>query len=265
MIRLLREADRDSVLKYLYQDLNYNIFPIGDIEIFGFDQDFQRVYGEFDNDNNYLSIFLRYRENAIDYSHKLYYNEDYAAIFKIDKFDYFSCKTEFMDLINIHLPVGTRKQMYFAKASEVKFDLSYDESLIKRLHTEKECGMLYELLKQIEEFGIFKQSKEKFVKGKVRSLQMGTTLYIEEDGKIVSAVATTADTTKNAMVVAVATDNNYRKKGYATYLLLSLMKMYINDLKKDLCLFYDNPNAGKIYLKLGFENIGPWDMYTVKK
>ena len=29
---------------------------------------------------------------------------------------------------------------------------------------------------------------------------------------------------------------------------------------KELCLFYDNPDAGTIYKKLGFEDIGFWIM-----
>ncbi|MBI9009060.1 MAG: GNAT family N-acetyltransferase [Tenericutes bacterium] len=265
MIRLLKEEDRTSVLEYLYQDVNYNIFPIGDIEVFGFDTDFQRIYAEFDEDNNYLSIFLRYRENAVYYSHKRYFNEAYAEILKKDSFDFFSCKTELMDLINVHLPKGIRNQMYFCRAKEIKHDIDYDNSIIKRLKTKEECEKLYDFLKQIKEFGVYKQSKENFVKSKLKSLQMGTTLYIEKDNRIISTVATTADTTKNAMVVAVATDNNCRKRGYASFLLLSLMKEYINGLHKELCLFYDNPEAGKIYLKLGFENIGTWDMYSVSK
>lgn len=264
MIRLLKEEDRVDVLKYLYQDVNFNIFPIGDIETFGFDTDFQRIYGEFDEQNNYVSIFLRYRENAVYYSHKTYFNPELKTIFESDTFEYFSCKTELLDLIQPYLPKGTRKQMYFCRAKELKFDLSYDESRIKKIETREQCEKLYDLLKQIKEFGIYKKSKEIFIENKFNSLQMGTALYIEEDNKFVSTLATTADTTKNAMVVAVATDKEYRKKGYATFLLLSLMKLYIKELNKELCLFYDNPEAGKLYLKLGFEYIGTWDMYTVE-
>ncbi len=93
---------------------------------------------------------------------------------------------------------------------------------------------------------------------------MGVTLFIEEDGKVVSSVATTAETTKSAMVVAVATSEHARNKGYASALMVELMKEYFVKKKKELCLFYDNPSAGKIYLRLGFETIGTWDMYQKK-
>lgn len=31
---------------------------------------------------------------------------------------------------------------------------------------------------------------------------------------------------------------------------------------KMLCLFYDNPEAGSIYKRLGFEDIGKWMMHV---
>ena len=33
---------------------------------------------------------------------------------------------------------------------------------------------------------------------------------------------------------------------------------------KSLCLFYDNPKAGSIYHRLGFENIDRWTMAVEK-
>ncbi len=94
---------------------------------------------------------------------------------------------------------------------------------------------------------------------------MGVTLFIEEAGKVVSSVATTAETTKSAMVVSVATKEEARNKGYASALMMELMKEYLINKNKELCLFYDNPSAGKIYHRLGFETIGTWDMYKKKR
>ncbi|MFA6647674.1 MAG: hypothetical protein WCS32_03455, partial [Candidatus Izemoplasmatales bacterium] len=75
MIRLLSENDRVEVLEYLYKDKNFNIFFIGDIENFGMNTDFQRVYGEYSDENELLSVFLRYRENAVYYADKPRFNQ----------------------------------------------------------------------------------------------------------------------------------------------------------------------------------------------
>ena len=85
-------------------------------------------------------------------------------------------------------------------------------------------------------------------------------VFIEEDDIIVATAATTADTTKSAMIVGVATHPDYRKKGYASALVHFLMKEYLEHQKKSVCLFYDNPKAGAIYLRLGFEYMGTWTM-----
>lgn len=260
MIRLLTENDRKSVLQYLYKDLSFNIFPIGDIEAFGFETDFQRIYADFDQDHNYLSVFLRYKEHAVYCSHSSVFNQEYLAIFKNDPFENFSGKEETINIIKPFLKQFNYKQTYFCEAKVIKHKLDVYPNVIKEVKTEKECEMLFDLLSTIKEFGYMKMSKKQFVKNKLSSIEMGKTLYIKEDHKIVSSVAVTAETTKNAMVVAVATDKDYRGKGYATLLLLKLMDIYINQKNKQLCLFYDNPSAGKIYLKLGFENIGLWTM-----
>ncbi|MGE4571920.1 MAG: GNAT family N-acetyltransferase [Candidatus Izemoplasmatales bacterium] len=259
MIRLLNDSDKTMVLKYLYEDLNYNIFIIGDIEKFGMRAAFQRVYGEFDESHQLLSVFLRYRENAVYYADKIHFNKDYLEIFKKDPFEYFSGKTELTDLIKPYLKDYKNKHMYFCYADAISEEVIEDKR-IETLQTLEDAGMLFDLLASIEEFNFSKKDKESFISQKINE-PMGITLLIKEDKMIVSTVATTAETSKNAMVVAVATHKDYRNKGYASLLMKALMKIYIQDLNKSLCLFYDNPSAGKIYHHLGFETIGTWDMF----
>jgi predicted GNAT family acetyltransferase len=81
MIRILTKADEKSVLEYLYNEPQINIFIIGDIENFGFDVDFQDIYGEFEN-NQYTSVLLRYRSNVIYYCHNEYFNTEWLPIIK---------------------------------------------------------------------------------------------------------------------------------------------------------------------------------------
>ena len=113
MIRKLNKRDEASVLSYLYQEPGFNIFIIGDIETFGFEKDFQRIYADIDKDNNYLSVFLRYRENAIYYSHNNNFNKEYLSIFKKDSFQYISGKTEMMEKIEDYVSNNKKSQMHF--------------------------------------------------------------------------------------------------------------------------------------------------------
>ena len=260
MIRLLNQKDEKKVLEYLYQEPSFNIFPIGDIEAFGFDQDFQRIYGEFDENEELRSIFLRYRENGIYYAHEQRFNDAYLDIFEKDPFDFFSGKYELLELVEPYLTFSKKQVTYFCKMDQFKFDNVVDVD-IKTAKTKRDYEKLFSLLKHIEEFHYHKKDKVQFAKEKMVSKKMGTTLFIEDHHKVISTVATTAETTKSAMVVAVATHKKYRNQGYATRLMKALSKLYLIDKQKELCLFYDNPEAGKIYLNLGFKPMGQWTMF----
>jgi len=260
MIRLLHQEDEKKVLDYLYQEPSFNIFPIGDIEAFGFDQDFQRIYGEFDENNEIKSIFLRYRENAIYYAHEQRFNDAYLKIFEQDPFEFFSGKYELLELVEPYLTFSKKQVTYFCKMDEFNMKDNIQDDIITA-STKRDYEKIFGLLKHIEEFNYHHKNKEQFAKEKMVSKKMGTTLYIEDGHKVISTVATTAETTRSAMVVAVATHKKYRNLGHATRLMKALSKLYLIDKNKELCLFYDNPEAGNIYLNLGFKPMGQWTMF----
>ena len=260
MIRKLNESDRDSLLKYLYVEGSLNIFIIGDVEAFGFDKDFQTIYGEFDVDNNYLAVLLFYRENTVFYSHNREFNTDWLQIYSEHEFSYMSGAQSIFDNIIKHFKDFKVQPMFFCEAKNLEEEIIESNYEIKKVGSKEDCEKLFDILKTIEEFGYQGKSKEEYVLSKLQGINMGTTLFIEEDGKILSTVATTAETTKSAMVVAVATLKEARGRGLATILMKELMKEYFDEKNKYLCLFYDNPKAGNIYKRLGFKDVDKWVM-----
>lgn len=262
MIRLCTENDRTNVLNYLYRNPSYNIFPIGDIEHFGFDSDFQHVYIEEDDEQQIKSLLLRYREHGIFYTEEDDFNPDYINIMKQHDLGYVSGKTDIMKHVKPYLEDFDEKLEYFCATNKdvLQVERSNDPA-IHLVQTNEDIGRLYDLLSRITEFGIYKKTKADFIESKALSIQMGDTYFIEEDGLIVSTVAVTAETTINGMVVAVATHPDYRNRGYASRLMKRLLSRYLLEKDKDLCLFYDNPKAGAIYIRLGFEPIGMWSMF----
>jgi len=93
-----------------------------------------------------------------------------------------------------------------------------------------------------------------------RSIETGTGrfYYIEnEEGSIVSTAGTSAENQYAAMVISVATNKDYRRQGMAVNCISSLCTDVLKDCGS-ICLFYDNPEAGKIYHGIGFETIGSW-------
>lgn len=264
MIRKLTENDRKITLNYCYKDPSINIFIIGDIENFGMETDFQSVYGEF-KDDELISVLLRYKENIIYYSHLEFFHTDYISIMNKYEFQFLSGRQSLMNLIKPHFSSFKEKPMYFAEATSLSTEFQVDDNDIIDVKTDDEIRKVFTLLKGIEEFdGMQKQEEDDFIKSKHRALNHSVTYSIEKDGVCASTVSTVADTQKSSMVVAVATAPNYRGLGLASKLMIKLLDEYINKRNKYLCLFYDNPSAGKIYKRLGFKDIDKWVMLVRK-
>lgn len=265
MIRKLTKADERSVLEYLYQEPDINIFIIGDIENYGFDTDFQEIYADIE-DNAYQSVLLRYKINVIYYSHEVTFDAAWLPLIKSMTFDFISGKKSLTDLIYPHFSHFKEKDMYFASATDFDPSLRINDEGIIKVKTEDDCELTFNLLKQIDEFdGMKKQEKRDFIDSKMASLKHSVSYYIKENNKCVSTVSTVADTSKSAMVVAVATDPLYRQKGYASKLMIYLLDEYINKRNKSLALFFDNPKAGVIYHRLGFKDLDKWVMLVRKE
>ncbi|OYD08268.1 hypothetical protein [Paludifilum halophilum] len=67
-IRQLKEEDREPVLRFLRKQSSLNLFMIGDIINFGFDRDFQQVWGDFSPEGELRAVLLRYFGNYIPYA-----------------------------------------------------------------------------------------------------------------------------------------------------------------------------------------------------
>ena len=266
MIRKLTEKDQVKVLKYLYQEPSLNIFIIGDIELFGFNVDFQDIFAEFDELGQYLSVVLRYKENILYYSHELYFNEDWVELINRYKYEFVSGRKSLIDIIKPYFPKFKSKEMYFSEVNVFDNSLSIDNELVEDMKNEEDAELIFDLLKRIDEFdGMKNQEKDDFIKTKMLSIDHSKTYLIKENGICASTATTVADTKKSAMIVAVATHFDYRKKGYASKIMIKLIHEYLVNQKKSLCLFYDNPSAGKIYHRLGFVDKDMWVMLVEKK
>lgn len=82
----------------------------------------------------------------------------------------------------------------------------------------------------------------------------GRGICIEMGDRIVSVAQSDFETKTGALIVGVATDPGYRNKGLAT-LCTEYLSGTLQKEGKDIYLQYDNPNAGKIYDRLGFKVI----------
>ncbi|MFS1515709.1 GNAT family N-acetyltransferase [Bacillus sp. SCS-151] len=261
MIRKLKSNDHKQVFSFLEEEASFNLFLIGDIEAFGYEQDFQDIWGEFDENNQLIAVLLRYYQYYIPYAKHGFDVEGFVQIIKKhDNVQSLSGKSEIAcQFENIEgLKLGKKQNMFFCECvtDDQLGELHFQSEI--SLATIEDVDGIIALRSDIEEFVTPSNAKEMFIK----TMKSGTgrTYVMKKNGQIIASASTTAENSISAMIVGVCTHQDYRNRGYAT----EVMKMLCKDLLKEgktLCLFYDNPGAGRIYKKLGFVDIGKWVMY----
>ncbi|MGG0719478.1 GNAT family N-acetyltransferase [Robertmurraya massiliosenegalensis] len=260
MIRRLTIDDHEPCFALLKTAPAENLFIIGDIEAYGYDKDFQKVWGEFNIDGELIAVLLKYENNYIPFAIEEFDAYGFAQIMDKDP-DFYMMSG--LKEITVKIEPFLRKtllrkrEMYYAKCTNL-LSKKGEVSNVKQAQP-SDAEPLVDLLNSIPEF----TDSIITVERKRRGLEDGSSrsFYVEEDGKMVSTTSTAAENSMSAMVVGVATLEGYKKKGYATACMVRLCSELLQE-GKELCLFYDNPEAGAIYKRIGFEDIGFWMMYT---
>ncbi len=264
MIRKLSAKDNKEILKFLEKEKEFNLFIIGDIENHGYDKDFMDIYGEYD-DEVIVSCVLLYRDSVVYYTIKKETSKEVIDL--INTFDYkvINGKGEVIDQIKGFVDYSICRDDYFVKISELKVDVEKDY-IVKKASSVDELTGIFELLRTIDEFKYVEADDymfNKFISSNMYKLDANTSdsvYYIEdEDGSVISTAATSASNTYSAMIVGVATNKSKRTEDLATKIIYEICKEYLEN-GKTLCLFYDNPKAGSIYRRVGFEDVGKWTM-----
>ncbi|WP_404350810.1 GNAT family N-acetyltransferase [Sutcliffiella horikoshii] len=263
MIRRLTETDHEKCFDFLSEQPAENLFIIGDIEAYGYEKDFQKLWGEFNEEGELIAVLLKYEENYIPYAKGAFDAEGFAKIMLSDpKFSMMSGLKDVTAKVEpfVMHRLKRKRQTYYAKCTALSHDLAATVDTSKVLQaTPKDADRLVQLLHSIPEFSDSIITVER----KKRVLEEGVSrsYFVEEDDEMVSTASTTAENTVSAMVVGVATLENFKKKGYATQCMVKLCNQLLKE-GKELCLFYDNPSAGIIYKRIGFQDIGFWMMYS---
>ena len=241
-------------MRYLLREPAYNLFIIGDVENYGFDRDFQELWGEF-TPEGLNAVLLRYYSYLIISSKGADYDiSGLADIARGLDFKMLSGKEEALRPLAEKLGLTDIRVQYLAELTTPDSLLPIGPGDVEYLTTENYREVL-ELHRSIEEFNIFEVNEEAFL----RPVKDGTgrTCFIRKDGRPVSAASSTAETGRMAMVVGVGTLKDYRKRGYASLCVSALCRPLLRE-GKTAYLFYDNPDAGRIYRRLGFREIGAW-------
>ncbi|TGB04003.1 GNAT family N-acetyltransferase [Halobacillus salinus] len=261
MIRQLDSQDRAACETLLFQKPAENLFIISDIENFGFEEDFQTLWGDWNAEGELSAVLLKYHSNYICYGDGPFDGKGFASIINQDPD--FRELSGLEEMTNEILPFIARRkkhsrQLYYAKMDQLVPSPSPDGGECVQLATVKDIPSIARLFDEIDDFEE-SENREGSLKVGMES-KSARTYFIRKGGKLVSSASTTAENSASAMVVGVCTHPDHTKKGYASQCMERLCEELINE-GKSLCLFYDNPDAGRIYKRLGFLDIGFWTMH----
>lgn len=264
-MRRLDESDRERVMSYLKQEPEYNLFLIGDIENFGMSTDFQDIMA-FEKDGEIDSILLRYHHSFIPYSR----NPEFDTAPLLSALDtpvlhMMSGKKSVIDRLMPHLEGFDYKSSYLMKLGRgdlIEGDNRPEpEGVVMSAATLDDVPAMVDFVSGVVEFTHMGTRQERITQ-MITSFEKNAIhyyLYKYQD-QVIAIAGTTAENSISAMVVSVATDPAWRGRGLASRLVTALAENLLADQLEYLCLFYNNPEAGRIYRRLGFKDAGEWIM-----
>lgn len=261
MIRQLNEADRQTTMTFVGAQPAENLFIIGDIEAYGFDHPIQTLWGDFREDGTMRGVLLKYTNNYIVWAPDEFDAAGFAAIFNADRtLRFLSGIESVVRKVEPYLASNpdNPRILHYAKCETAEYLPDIPEGTIVRKAVPDDAAALIGQMEAIPEF-----DGEYSIDHKRLTLTDGTARawLIEQGGSIISSASSTAENTLSAMIVGVGTIPEYQKRGLATHCMSVLCRELLEEGKM-LCLFYDNPAAGSIYKRIGFQDIGRWCMWT---
>jgi uncharacterized protein len=262
MIRKINNRDLESLYNLLKQKPSENLFILWGIEAFGFDNDLQTIWGDYDEFNELRGILYKFKDKYAPFGIRNFDIEGFVSIISKDKNANTLVGIESItEKVKLYLdkPVKNSRSYLYA---ELK---SADQRILQKnvevsLATERDVNKVVDLYKKVPEFEGDNHNPEVIAQNITKGWSRN--YVIENDGEYVSSASTVCENSLSAMISAVCTLKTQKKKRYATKCLENL----IFDLQKEgktLCLFYDNAEAGRIYKRLGFKDIEKWNVSTL--
>ena len=263
-MRILEEQDREEILRYVKKEPEMNLFLIGDLENFGVKNETVHFYLHEER-NRWDFLVLRYHQFFILYSQYEDYNaEEAIAFLSGQKPDCISGKTLLLERIAPAFPQWKLRTTYMSRCDHGESCLTQPGDFAVRRLEQEDVAESIDLLSDIEEFSktYKKEERDAQIRRMKEEMANGGKSAVGGflNGRMVAFASTSAENSESAMIVGVATAKEYRGRGFASEVVSALCQDCFDRGKKYLCLFYDNPAAGRIYHRIGFRELGEYGM-----
>lgn len=254
MIVKLNNAYHNKVMEYLRKEPEFNLYIIGDIEKYGYNDYFLNIWADINKRGNIEAILLKCFEFLIFYSYGKFEVNEVARFIKQLNYSEISGKTESLQELASKLNLEKKRVVNFCKLeNQSKLQSDISNMKIKKIR----FGNINKIVKLYNEIEEFENTTAYSIKNGLKS---GRGYCVEINRQVIAMAKSTCENNTHAMIVGVGTHPSHRNKGYATKCIIKLCNELLDENKVP-CLFYDNKEAGKIYKKLGFQELGKWSIY----
>jgi predicted GNAT family acetyltransferase len=257
MLRLACEEDKASLLGILRKDPARAMFIIGDIEQNGLHTEYQTTWID-EVDGEYHAVYLKYHSNFVFYLISNRFDPKHVVLLLAATkcMNINAVKSHFDQVVDILDPTISVRALYFCACSSLVLRppvLQVRKALIE------DARRIARSLARIAEFNLENmriEEREERIRSRL-SAGKSRGYLLEINGEVVSYASTSVETGSSAMVASVFCLPEYRGKGYAKQVVWALSDDLIQAGLLP-CLFYDNPDAGRIYHALGYQTFDTW-------
>lgn len=259
--------DRAAILRYLRAEPEVNLFIVGDILTLGISSDISDLFIQ-GPPRGIEGVLFRWRTSLLPYAHDpsadLSPLAGQANRFLAQPGEWMlSGKQAVVRAVEARLRrrPDHAQDHFLCVCRKLTLEVPLPQLPLVRPATGADAPAINALLARIEEF-----HSPRLTDAELRAEIAGGRRRIAlvrdpADHRLLSMASAVAETGDAAMIIAVATDPEFRGRGYASACVARLVKG-LNRRGRSACLFYNNPVAGRIYQRLGFREIGRWRMLT---
>lgn len=260
-------SEKKELLSWLAARPAENCFFIGDMENFGLETEFLEIWRTPETGSPAALLMRYYRFYQITVGDPLEGGETAAALEAAAR--QISLDSRAISVAGLepavrglseYLPLQDIRVTFLAELTGETFR-DPGEGLPTEPAVVEDIDDLFEFQKSIVEFEMDERHRESF--GNEIRTGTGRTWLIREGRRIVASATITAENSRNGMIIGVATAPDRRGRGYARTCVARLCREMAG-AGKSVVLFYDNPEAGRLYKELGFRDINRWAMARLR-
>ena len=263
MLQKLRESDREAILAYVGAEPEMNLFFIGDVENYGVDSETVELWADVQA-GRWAGLVLRFMDSYCYYSREACPDmAGTAAFLRGRTVDCITGKQTLLEQLASYFPGWQLEPTYLSRC-DAPAAAPLPAGVTLRALTAGDADALMALYAGIAEFAVSSGTPEKREKEKqtfcsgLAAGSIGVGAFA--DGQLVSAVTSSADNSRSAMLIGMATRPGWRGRGLAAAVMAQAVRTLLAGGRQCVCLFYDNPAAGRIYRRLGFAERGAFAM-----